>query len=387
MAEGRWKLWVRDANRELVAPIEQFTSATFKPVFNDLGAWLIKGIPMTSDAAVALVPGAGIIAVRNDDVVMSGPLLFPTLDWSDNGYVLDASGADDNLALWARLCFPAAPSLNLNAAYSDDRSGAAETVMRQYVDNNAGPSAAVARQWAGLALETDLGRGDAVSYSARLDTLGDVLVQLALAGGAWGFRVRQASDETALHFQVYDPEDRSSYVKFGAGMGNLKHYTYGRKAGALNHVIVGGGGEGTLRTFVELDNLDSQVLWGMRIEGFKDQRQTTDTTELAQAGQEELDTKSDQTNLTLEVINTDAVAYGTSYNLGDTVTVVVDDEGIAELVRSIQFDLTDKGETITPVVGTAGAVEAGTSEARAVDVLLARIRTLARNLSRIERST
>lgn len=387
MQEGRWKLWVRDANRELVAPIEQFTSATIKPVFNDMGAWLIKGIPVGSDAASALVPGAGIIAVRNDDVVMSGPLLFPSLDWSDKGYVLDASGADDNLALWARLCYPDAPSLDLNAAYSDDRSGPAETVMRQYVDNNAGPSAAMARQWAGLVMETDFARGDDVAYSARLDTLGDVLVQLALVGGAWGFRVLQTSDGTTLHFQVYDPVDRSDTVKFGAGFGNLKHSTYGLKAGALNHVVVGGGGDGTLRTFVELDNLDSQLLWGMRIEGFKDQRQTSVVDELDQAGQEELDTKSDQTNLTLEVINTDAVSYGTSYNLGDTVTVVVDGVGIAELVRSIQFDLTDRGETITPVVGTAGAVEAGTSEARAVDVLLARIRTLARNLSRIERST
>lgn len=387
MAEGVWKLWVRDPNRELVAPIDQFTSATFRQQFNDLGAWIVKGIPMGSQAATALVPGAGIIAVRDDTVVMTGPLLFPTLDWSDKGYVLDASGASDDMALWARLCFPAAPSLNLNAAYSDDRSGVAETVMRAYVDNNAGPSAAAIRRWAGLTLETDLARGSAVSYSARLDTLGDVLAQLALVGGGLGFRVTQTVDGTPLHFQVYEPTDATLTARFDPGLGNIKHSTYGRKAAGLNHVVVGGGGEGTLRTFVEVDNPASQTEWGFRIEGFKDQRQTTDTTELTQAGQEELDTKGEQSNLTVEVINTEAVAYGTSYVLGDLVTVVVDGVGVMDTVRSIDFELTDKGETITPTVGTPGAVEAGTSEGQAVDVLLARMRTMARNLSRIERST
>lgn len=378
-----WQIRVRDANREQVCDLDDFASATFVQQFNDVGGWLIKGIPVGSRAATALVPGSGILAFRNGELIMSGPLLFPTINWSADGNTLDASGASDDLALWARLAYPDAPSLNLNADYSDDRSGAAETVMKQYVDVNLGPGANSTRQWGGLTIATDLVRGSAVSYTARLDVIGDVLTQLALAGGGLGFNVEQDEDTTDLVFDIYQPSDRSATARFSPALQNLLSYAYGRKAATTNFAIVGGGGDGTLRTFVTSADNTSIARWAMRLEGFVDQRQTTDLTELAQAGEEELEDHGDQVSLDIEPTDTAAVSYGTSYRLGDQVGVVIDGAVVVDVVRSIQFTLARDGERIRPIVGTPGAVEAGTSEAQALDVLLQRMEGMARRLSRL----
>lgn len=384
---SEWALWVRDANRELVAALDVFSSATFVQNFNSIGAWLIRGIPVGSRAQQALVPGAGIIAVRDGVEVMSGPLLWPVFDWSDGGYVMDASGASDDLALWGRLCYPAAPSLDLNAAYSDDRGpDAAETVMKGYVDANAGAAASAARRWGGLVVAADTGLGDDVSYSARLDTLGEVLVELALAGGGLGFSVQQETDGTDLVFDVWTPTDVSTTAKFSPEMGNLASYRYSRKAASTNYVVVGGQGEGTLRTFIELANPVSELAWGMRLEGFKDQRQTAVVSELLQAGQEELDTKGDALNLDIAPVETTGIRFGRDYGLGSLVTVLIDGEAIVDTVRSVTLTLDQNGETVKPMIGTAGAVMAGTSEQAAIDLLLERMSTLARRLSRVERA-
>lgn len=386
MLNPLWALWVRDANRNLVAPVDEFASASFLLPFNDVGGWMVKGIPFGSQAAQALVPGAGLVAVRNGDVLTAGPLLFPTVRWSEKGYTLDVSGASDDLALWARLCYPDAPSLDLNADYSDDRAGVASTVMRAYVDVNAGPGADVTRRWPGLVLGADPLLGSAVSYTARLAVLGDVLVTLAQAGGDLGFRVVQDVDGTDLTFDVYQPADRSDTARFSPELGNVSAFDYSRKAPQVTRAVVGGKGEGTLRLFAEVADAAAEALWGMRLESFKDQRQTDVPDELEAAGAEELAGKGEQINLGLSPVDTAAVTFGpgpNGYGLGDLVSVFVSGEAIVERVRAVEVVLDATGEKITPTIGTPGAVEAGTSEANALDVLLARMMDMSRRLSRL----
>jgi hypothetical protein len=355
---------------------------------------VIEGLPMVTRGALALVPGAGIEAVRDGELILSGPMLQPTLAWSADGYALTGSGADDNLLLAGRLCYPDAPSIDLNAAYSDDRSGAAETVMREYVDVNLGPSAVSLRQQ-DVGLAADTGLGDAVSYSARLDRLLDVLAQLGLPNVAGsnglGFRIVAVDPDTygtSRQFQVYAPADLTATARFSPALGNLDSRTYDTKMAELNHVVVGGGGDGTLRVFYEESNSASQLRWGLRLEGFRDQRQTTDPAELVQAAQQELADRGDQTSLTIVPVDTAALAYGTGYRLGDLVRVFINDAGayIDDVVREVQFTLDANGERIVPLVGTPGAQPAGSTAEAAVDVLLRQQGALAGRLRRLERS-
>lgn len=382
MTEGHWELRVRDPNRELVATIDDYSQAVFEARFNDVGAWIIKGMPVGSDATAALVPGAGIVALRDGIVEMAGPLLFPTFRWSAKGYVLDASGASDDLALAARLAYPDAPSLNLNGAYSDDRTGMASTIMRQYVNVNAGPGADATRRWAGLTLDVDPGLGSTVSYSARNDLLLDLLRQLANVD-TLGFRIVQDDNSTDLLFQVYDPADRTTTAIFSPQLGNLAEYLYSVKAPQTNFVVVGGGGDGVARLFSAFGDNASIATWGMRLEGFVDQRQTTDATALVQAGEDELAQKSSQTAVELTPVDTTAMSYRTAYALGDLVSVRFEGVTVNDVVRAISFTLDTGGERIVPTVGTPGAAIVGSSERSAVDLLLARMQTLSRRLSRL----
>lgn len=391
-----WALHVRDRSGDRVCRVTDFTSAQLIPRFNAVGGWLIEGIPMASRAGQALVPGASIEAVRDGETILAGPLTWPTFAWSDAGYLLNASGVDWNLLLAGRLCYPAAPSTDLNAAYSDDRSGVAETVMREYVDVNVGGSAASERQ-GGVALAVDLLRGDPVAYSARLDVLLAVLQELATnaapTGIGLGFRISSVDPDVVgdpLEFQVYEPTDRTSTAQFSPTRRNVAAITYDRKMADVNHIVVAGGGEGVLRTFVELDASASQTTWGLRLEGFRDQRQTIVVDELVQAGQEELAQRGDQYALTVQPADTAALTYGdtpTGYVLGDKVRVLLDGATVDELVREVTFQLgPDGGETITPVVGTPGAVQAGSTAEAALALVFSQQQALALQLGRLERA-
>lgn len=389
-----WQLHVRDRFGDRVAMVTEYDTATFIQRYNAVGTWMIDGIPMDTRAGMALVPGASIEAVRDGVTVLSGPMTKPTVHWSQEGYALQASGTDDNLLLLGRLCYPDAPSLNLNADYSDDRSGVAESVMWAYVDVNLGPTADTTRQQ-DVGMGADFGRGNAVSYSARLTVLLDVLAQLALpevAGGVGlGFRIVAVDPDVfgySRQFSVYEPSDLTTTVRFSPALGNLAERTYDREMAETNFVVVGGGGDGVLRTFVEASNSASIVEWGLRMEGFVDQRQTTVVDELQQAGADELATKGDQTALTLQPVDTAGLAYGTDYNLGDVVRVFASDTvTVDEVMREVKFDLTGTGgELITPLVGTPGAQAAGTTAAAALDVLFSQQAAVAQRLGRLERA-
>lgn len=381
-------LHVRDADRQRVALIEDFASATIIPRFNQTGAWLIQGMPLSSRAAQALVPGAGIIAMLGDRVLLSGPLVFPEITWGPDGYLLNASGTDDLLAVFGRLMFPD-PSAYPDAVtgkwsvYSDDRGpDPAETVMKEYVDANAGPGALSARRWAGLTIAADQGIGDDVSFSARNYVLGDALSQLAIAGGGLRFTVTQ--DDEDLVFDVTQPADRTATARFSPVLGNLDSLKYGRKMATTNWALVGGGGEGVDRVFVSTSNPISIAAWGMMVETFRDQRQTEVVTELLAAGQEELENNGDQTGLELVPLETEAVTFGDTYDVGDEVTVIVNGVAITDIVREARIEVADDVATVTPVVGTPGAVETGTDAERGMDLLFNRMRQQARRLSLLE---
>lgn len=391
--EHVWTFHVRDRTGQRIAAINDYAKVKLVQRYNAVGAWVIEGVPMTSRAASVLVPGAGIEALRDGELVLSGPMLKPTLAWSSAGYTLTASGVDDNLLLAGRLCYPAAPSINPNSAYADVRTGVASTVMAAYVNNNLGPLAdSTRRQDVGMG--ADPATGLAVSYSARFDRLLDVLFQLGLpevAGGlGLGFRIAAVDPDVygySRQFQMYTPNNLVTTVQFSATRGNLQSYTYDREMAALNYVLVGGGGDGTLRVFQADQNADSIAEWGLRLEGFKDQRQTSVLADLVQAAADELAVKGDQASLELQPEDTDAMAWGTDWVLGDQVRVLIDGAPVDDVVREVTIELAGtEPEVVTPTVGTPGAVAAGSSADAALGLLFTRQADLARRLGRLERA-
>lgn len=345
-----WTLYVRNSDRTRVAEVDDFQQFEMRLRFNRVGSWVLD-VNADLDVAAEFTFGRGIVAVRDGTTVMSGPIT--RLERKRDGDVnrLIVSGADDNVWLARGLAYPEAPALTTATDAYDVRTGVASTVMREYVDSNVGPSADSSRKVAGLTLASDPTVGTSVTGRGRFHQLDELLRKLAVDGGDLGFNVLQSG--TDLEFDVYEPQDRSSSAIFSLELGNLRGFTYSQDAPEANFLVVGGGGEGVLRTFVTGGDSGSISTHG-RVEQFVDQRNSTDVTELRQERDGQLVEKASRSALSIDPVDTDALAYLTGYSLGDKVTVVVDGVPIVDVIREVHIVLDSDGETLEPVVGTPG---------------------------------
>jgi hypothetical protein len=240
----------------------------------------------------------------------------------------------------------------------DTQTGTASTVIRGYVDRNAGASALAVRQVAGLTLAADPVIGSSVTGNARFDLLvardgNGLLQQLARQSSPEiGFRVVQVG--TNLQLQLYAPANKTGSVKFSDALGNIAEYTYVVEAPTQggNYAIVGGGGEGTARVFVEASDATSITSFG-RVEAFVDRRDTSDTTLLAQSAAEHLAANKDATGFNAVLTESLTLRYGTDFVLGDKVTVAVEGVTFTEIVREVAITVSsEEGETIVAAVGS-----------------------------------
>jgi hypothetical protein len=373
---GHAQVYTRDTALRRTGQIEDFTGLVMPLRFNAVSGWQLTLDAHSEGAQLLGLPG-GIIVERDGVTLLSGPVTNAQRVLSGDGETLTVTGVDDTVWLERRLALPVPMGPPYTAATYDDRSGVAETVMRGYVDANLGPTAAAARRLPHFALAPDLGRGASVRGRARFHTLLELLQRLALAGGDLGFRIVQV--DTTLEFQVYAPSDRTATAIFGFDFGNLVAYDYVLAAPSTDYVYVGGQGEGTARVFVEGGDQAVIDVHG-RIETFRDRRDTDAVEVLEQERATALLEGVGKTVLSITPVDTDAVAFGRDYLLGDRVTVVIDGEPIRDVVREVQLSLTgDRGEVISPVVGTPGA------SSPTVPALFDAARRLSRRLSSLER--
>lgn len=354
-----WTLYTRRSDGYIEAQIDDFTALEITHRYCDVGTWSLD-----LDHRAAGVPwlnrtGSGIYLVRDDtDVVLSGWTTEINRKRDNTQDAITFSGVDDTIWLAARRASPqpgTATAPYSTSAY-DVRTGTASTVLRQYVDVNAGPGAVSARKvtWGGgLTLAADPAVGGSVTGRGRWQSLLELLQELALAGGV-GFRV--AHTGSAVQFQPFEPADKTGSVRFSVELGSLASHGYQATIPAVNHVYVGGGGEGTARTILERQDPHAIAAHGRR-EDFRDRRDTTDPTELAQAAQEHLDENKGTVTLTLTPVETGQLTYRADWDLGDKVTVDLDGQPITERIREIKQAWTGDEHTIRPLVGTPGATE------------------------------
>jgi len=358
MAE--YEFFLTDASGAWLAQVDHYLGLELRFVFNGVGKWVLE------------LPGSGVglftwgrrLLVRRDGEDFfsgpmfssrhnfSGPMFSSRHNWEAGiGTEVDeitVLGYDDAILLDERILWPEVTG-NFAAQAYDVRTGACETVLKQYVDYNAGPNAILPRRQ-GITIEVDAAKGGSVTGRARFNPMLPFLAGLAEVGGGLGFRVLD------LQFQVYQPMDMSATVKFSQENGMLSGFDYDVQASTGNHVLVLGGGEGTARTIHEMQN-SASILRHRRIETIKDRRDTTIVEELAQAGQEELYNHQESVSLALMPKEVDGMRAYTDWWLGDKVVAVVDGETITQVLREIKVTMTpDKGEVISPILRTSNVI-------------------------------
>lgn len=375
-----YTLALRDASLSRVMLLDDFVELSVVLRFNDAGAF---DVTVPASVVGLLTDGAGLIVERDGAPLLSGTIDATQRTWARDADHLILSGSDDTGLLARRvtlpvpLAVPVPAGTTYSASVADVRTGVAETVMRGYVDANAGPGARSDRMVAGLRLAPDLGRGASGTWRARFEALDDKLREVALGGGDLGFRVVQATDANAVEFQVYATADKTASAVFSPNYGNLRSYEYRQGAPKATYLYVLGQGEGTARTIVEGGDSAARVRWGQR-EEVVDARGTPTTEELRLRLSKDLGELAANASLTVNPVDLAGMAFGLDYGLGDRVTVMVDGVAVSEVVREVKITLDKQGETVQPALLTPGAVS------DPVERLYTAIRALGTRLSRLE---
>lgn len=356
---------VRDSNLNRIGQIvpQDLVGATFVPRYNSVGSWSInlpQGHPL---GELLRLPGYGILVTGpNGDRIISGPTLSAKLTQTPDNIdgTWEIIGASDDIFLAERLAYPTPATADVTAQTDshDRRTGAAETVIKGYVDDNIGPSAPVERAIDGLVVEADEARGTTVSAAARFTNLQELIYDLAQVGGI-GYRITQVGDE--LEFAVYEPTDRSATIRMDIQNRKLNSAIYSYGTAKVTRAIVGGQGDAENRTFLErtsLDSLEAEAVWNRRIEVFKDARQADSTDELETSGDEIL-ADLGKTIVEMSVTPTDdeTMVYGVDWGLGDRVTVVANDIEATAVVTEVGIQIGSDGVRVGATVGTPVGIE------------------------------
>jgi hypothetical protein len=354
---------VRDGNLNRVGqiPVDYLVGFTVVRRFNGIGTWSLS-LPLGHPMEVLLKqPGAGVVVTVRGTVLMSGfTTWIQTIQTAaDPDGVTQITGLDDSVLLRDRLAYPtpATADVTLQTTPYDVRTGTAEDVIKGYVSDNMGPTAPAARKVAALTIETSSSRGATVKGSARFDGLYDLVKGLADAstnsGSTMGFNVVQSGN--TLQFKVYQPTDRSGYVRMDIANNKLLETTYSLAQPKTTRAIVGGSGDAAARTFLERSSytsLQAETSWTRRIETFVDSRDTSDATALATSGDSVL-ANDGKAQITASVRPSDdqTMLFGQHYYLGDTVTVVVGSYELAAVVTEVGISVAVDGVRLNCTVG------------------------------------
>ncbi len=327
--------------------------------------------------------GHRVVIIRNHEILLSGPMEGWLHERSDDGEnagdgVLRVDFADDFALVAAHNVYPD-PAAAVSAQTPDSWTftGNAETGMRNVVNLNAGPGALVDRRVPGLVLGSPAGIGSNIQVTAtRMQPIGDVLRAMAETGGNLGFRTRQVDNQ--IQFQVYASPDRSSDVRFGFGLGNMRYVGYEVKAPTATAVAVGGQGTGASAAMIERTNAAEMSAWG-RFEKFSSRNGEDPAQELEDEGDRTLAEGAATTRIATNVSDTEDQRFGDHYNLGDIVSIeIAPGQSWEDVVRTVHLQVNaTSGEYVAATIG---------SQAAATDPEWARrMREIDQRLGRLER--
>lgn len=219
------------------------------------------------------------------------------------------------------------------------KGGPAETVMKQYVEENAGPTALFAEGRAadgalsGFTVEPSVGRGIEWAGQRSWQNLLDVLQEIAAAGNVDYDVVRTdvpGSGAATFEFRCYYPQlgtDRSATVQFATQFGNMQnpYYTLSRTE-EYNRVIALGAGQESARRFIVQESAYTVDSPWNTIEKTQDARQEDTLSGLLAVAAAALETGQPQEQFTFAAMQAAAYQYGRDYFLGDIVTAAFDDD-------------------------------------------------------------
>jgi phosphodiesterase/alkaline phosphatase D-like protein len=322
--------------------------------------------PYSLSAWNALQPSYGIELYRSGRQMFGGPITSRTLTWDGETGVatIKVEAVGDQIVLADRLAMPdplrAADDQTVNDHWTF--TGTASAAMCQLISDQAGATCAASRKVTGLTVGADPNAGISRTWTGLFDNVLDLLATMSASSGA-DLGLRMTSATGVLTATVVVPRNLSGTVTFSADLSNVGSTTFTENAPAVTSALVAGQGDLHLRTRKLTATTDpGSTRWGRQVWSYVDRRDTSDLTELANAGTDALAKGAGTVSLTLTLLDSDAATYGKDWDLGDKVTVYVGLPGeskvaqVDDVVREIAFTVSADGtERISPAIGSVDA--------------------------------
>lgn len=385
------QLLITDRNLNVLGdPLSGWMNLSCELNFNQPGSGSVT-LPAHREYMELLQPGHRIVVIRDGDIWCAGPLEEPqdyTWDLQGNASpgTVKVNFSDDLARVAGYLTYPEPTKTFATQTTTADvvrklTAVNAETIIRTLVNENCGPGALAARRIERLVLDTVFGVGTNRTVSTRFQPLLDACRTAAAADGL-GFRTRQVG--TQIRFGVYAPADLTRTARFSAGLGNLRSVSFTMAAPTATQELVQGGNDpaqqatpANTRSYVEVAS-GAAADW-YRVEKLVDKSGTDDADgELTQAGTLEFGNDNPQASLSTVTVDTEDLAAGRHFWLGDRVTVELPTGlELTDLVQTIRLEATpNEGELVTSVVGS--------SDKSTTTATVRLVRDLARRLGRLE---
>ena len=237
-------------------------------------------------------------------------------------------------------------------------SGTVEGAMRKLINDMA--------SFPRLVLGTQSGFTETVEFQATYQNILKYMKKLS-ASSAIGFRLRPDFVSKQMIFEPYKGVDHSiaqyenPHVEFSERYNNVEKFNYTENDQLYrNMAYVGGEGEGTSRTIVQVGSTSSTgfdryetFVDGRDIQKEDDMTATQYSNILKQRGRERLAEQTLAQSVECEVSTANFV-YKQDYDLGDIVTVIRKQYGIAAHMRITELtEVYESGKiSVNPVFGT-----------------------------------
>ncbi len=320
---------------------------TITPVFNGIGDASItvgaenEKLPLLMDRGARVV----IEYEDQDEYLIGGKIRAksgrgPSLDGSLTFSVVDDWRLFHRILGWPK---PSAAVTAQNVEYHTI-TGPAETVLKTAVTANA------ARLGEPVTVAPDLGRGATITASLRFHPIADVLFPAVDTAGI-GVTVRQSG--AGLVVDCYEPQLHPRTLTEAGG--TILEWEWSQQEAEATDVIIGGQGEGTLRTFARYQDAALAATIGERIEVFRDARDSGSGDVYGQRAAETFAETAAKSGLSVKLAETSVFRYGGpgGVRVGDKVTLEVGaGVTITDTLRSVSLSWTrENGLEVTPAVG------------------------------------
>jgi len=224
------------------------------------------------------------------------------------------------------------------------KDGPGETVLKAYVDEQAGPGAG-ARARKGLTVEADTAIGANWAGQRSNRYVLEVCQEIAeVTGLQFGI---ERTDRYTFEFRVWQPTDRQATVIFAETRGNmLEPKLIEKRSEMANWLKPGGDGEGVARETDIVQDAESIATspQGRRERFVNAVGQEGD--ELASRGEQELAANRKHKALSFVVAQAPGCLYAKHYWLGDYVTALYDGVSYPNRIDSVKWRITRDGAVV-----------------------------------------